>query len=75
VKGQQNPNAVTMINSGDLIVEWGAPLSPEGTTADAVLAYLKTVPEQGGKVLMQDGMTIRLMTAEKFKSALKASPR
>jgi hypothetical protein len=75
VKGQQNPNAVAMINSGDLVVHWGASPSPEGTTADAILAYLKTVPEQGGNVLMQDAMTIKMMTAEEFKATPKASPR
>jgi hypothetical protein len=48
VKGQQHPIAVAMINSGDLIVQRGAPLSAEGATANAVLTYLKAVPEQGG---------------------------
>src|SRR4051794_40118918 len=43
IKGQRSPIAVEMINSGDLIVQWGAPLSPEGGAADAVLAYVKTV--------------------------------
>ena len=30
IKGQQCPIAVEMINSGKLVVQWGAPLSPEG---------------------------------------------
>ena len=75
VKGQRYPIAVTMINSGALIVLWGAPLSPQGATADAVLAYVNTVPEKGGDVLMQDGRTIKKMTAEEFQAAPKASPR
>jgi hypothetical protein len=75
VKGQQNPIAVSMIKSGDLIVQWGASLSPEGDTASAILAYVKTVPEQGGYVLMQDGRTIKKMAADEFRSAPKASPR
>ena len=54
VKGQGYPMAVEAIKSGDLVVRWGAPLSPEGEPSDAVLAYMKTVPEQGGQVLMQD---------------------
>jgi hypothetical protein len=29
VQGQRYPIAVEMIKSGDLIVQWGAPLSPE----------------------------------------------
>ena len=75
IKGQQFPMAVEMIKSGDLIVQWGAPLSPEGGAADAVLAYVKSVPEQGGNVLMQDGQTLKKMTADEFKAALKAGAR
>jgi hypothetical protein len=75
VKGQRSPIAVEMINSGELIVQWGAPLSPEGATADTILAYVKTVPEQGGSVLMQDGRTIKKLTADEFKTAPKAGNR
>jgi hypothetical protein len=75
VQGQQYPFAVSMIKSGDLIVQWGAPVSAEGETADAVLAYVKTVPDQGGNVLMQDSRTIKRMTAQEFKTAPKAVPR
>ncbi len=48
-----------MLKSGELVVQWGAPLVPENEAADAVLAYLKTVPEQGGLVLLQDGWTVK----------------
>src|SRR5262245_22355950 len=65
IQGQRDPMAVTMINSGDLVVRWGTPLSATGEN-QAVLAYVKTVPESGGYVLMQDGETIRNMTAEEF---------
>jgi hypothetical protein len=75
VKGQQFPMAATMINSGDLVVQWGAPLLPEGATVDAVLAYVKRVPDEGGNVLMQDGRTVKKMTAEEFKATTKAGPR
>ncbi len=75
IKGQRDPMAMEMIKSGNLVVQWGAPLSPEGASADAVLAYVKTVPEQGGYVLMQDGKSIRMMTAEEFKTAPKAASR
>ena len=75
IKGQRDPMAMEMIKSGDLVVKWGTPLSPEGAIADAVLAYVKTVPEQGGYVLLQDGKTIRKMTAEEFKTAPKAASR
>ena len=73
--GQAYPNAVQMVSSGALVVQWGAPLLPEGANPDAVLAYLKTVPEQGGSVLMQDGNTITTMTADEFKAAPKAASR
>jgi hypothetical protein len=75
IKGQQFPIAVEMIKSGDVIVQWGAPLSTEGEPADAVLAYVKSVPEQGGNVLMQDGKTLKKMTAEEFRAAPKAGSR
>jgi hypothetical protein len=75
VKGQGYPVAVEWLKSGDLVVQWGAPLSPEGEAAPAVLAYLKTVPEQGGLVLLQDGWTIKPMTADEFNAASKAGSR
>jgi hypothetical protein len=75
VKGQGYPGAVEMLKSGQLVVQWGAPLAPEGTAADAFLAYVKTVPEQGGQVLMLDGRTIKTKTADEFKAAPKAGGR
>jgi hypothetical protein len=72
VKGQQFPIAVEMIKSGDLVVQWGAPLSRTGQAADTVLAYVKTAPQQGGYVLMQDGTTVKKMTADEFNAAPKA---
>jgi hypothetical protein len=74
-KGQGYPNAMQMVKSGELIVQWGAPLAPAGKGADAVLAYFKPLPEQGGNVLMQDGDTIKRMTADEFKAAPKAAGR
>ena len=65
--------AVDAIKSGELVVQWGAPLSPQGEPADAVLAYGKTVPEQGGPVLLQDGWAIKSMTADEFRAAPKAA--
>jgi hypothetical protein len=73
VKGQGQPIAVEMLRSGELVVQWGAPLVPENGATDAVLAYVKSVPEQGGLVLLQDGWTIKTMTADEFKAATKAT--
>jgi hypothetical protein len=72
IKGQQYPIAVEMIKSGDLVVRWGATPSRGGETPVAILAYVKMVPEQGGKVLMQDCKTIKQMTADEFRTAEKA---
>lgn len=55
---------------GDLVAVWGTNL--DEAAADAVLAYEKKAPEQGGFVLMQDGKTIKKMSAEEFKAAPKA---
>jgi hypothetical protein len=75
VKGQGYPVAVELLKSGELVVQWGASLTPEGEAAPAVLAYLKAVPDQGGLVLLQDGWTIKTMTADQFKAASKAVGR
>jgi hypothetical protein len=75
IKGQSYPNAIRLLKSGDLVVQWGSPLSADGETADAVLAYFRTVPAEGGSVLMQDGNTIKTMTADEFKAAPKAGFR
>jgi hypothetical protein len=75
VKGQGYPIAVEQLKSGELVVHWGAPLAPEGESTPGVLAYSKTVPEQGGLVLLQDGWTIKKMTADEFKAAPKAAGR
>jgi hypothetical protein len=72
---QGYPNAFEMLKAGELIVRWGTPLSPKGEMPDAVLAYLKAVPEQGGSVLMQDGLTIKTMTADEFNATPKPAGR
>ena len=64
------PTGFTELKSGNIVVFWGAPLSE--TATDAVLAYEKAVPQSGGFVLMQDGKTIKKMTADEFKAATKA---
>ena len=61
------------IRSGEVVVRWQATLpdseaEPTSTTSDEVLAYWKTVPEEGGPVLMLD-RSVRKMTAEEFKVA------
>jgi len=36
---------------------------------------VKTVPQQGGYVLLQDGKTIKKMTADEFNAASQAATR
>jgi hypothetical protein len=59
------------VKRGEVVLVYGASLQ-EGV-ADKVLAYDKQVPDSGGYVLMQDGTTVKKMTAEEFKAAQKAS--
>ncbi len=70
------PSGYEAIRSGEVVVRWGATLpdtkeEPVASSAPQVLAYLKTVPQQGGPVLLLD-RTTREMTAEEFKSATLA---
>ena len=58
------------VKNGEYVVVWGAPIDP--AAADKVIAYEKETPESGGYVLMQDGKTVKKMTADEFKAAPKA---
>jgi hypothetical protein len=67
------PSGYEAVVHGEVIVRWGASLpdtkeEPGGTPSPEVLAYLKTVPQTGGPVLLLD-RTTRPMTAEEFKAA------
>jgi len=64
------PGGYSSVKNGDIVVVWGAE-TQDGAT-DKVLAYEKKAPESGGYVLMQDGTTVKKLTAEEFKSAPKA---
>jgi hypothetical protein len=57
------------VQNGDVIVFWGADLTPGST---AVLAHERDVPKTGGMVLLQDGETIKPMTVQEFQAAPKA---
>ena len=67
-----SPAGVRAIRTGEIIVRFGATLpdTEEGVrgSSDEVLAYLKTVPESGGQVLMLN-REVKSMTAEEFKAA------
>jgi hypothetical protein len=68
-----SPTAYGAIRSGQVVVRWGVTLpdteiEPTSPPSDEVLAYLKTVPEVGGPVLMVDRRP-RTMTPDEFKAA------
>jgi len=58
------------VRDGEIVVFYGVPLDKQ--VSDKVLAYEKKTPESGGYVLMQDGTTIKKLTADEFKAAPKA---
>lgn len=62
------------LQSGQYVVVWKANPALTPDAKGTVLAYHKSVPEQGGLVLMLDGQVHRL-SAEEFKAAPRASAR
>jgi hypothetical protein len=66
------PRAYEAVKSGELVVLWGSPLKGEGDTGknEAVVAYEKKVPGEGGYVLLSAG-TVKQMTPAEFNAAPK----
>jgi hypothetical protein len=64
------PLACGKVKDGQIVLFFGVPLQ-EGVE-DKILAHEKLTPEAGGHVLMQDGKTIKKVTADEFKAAPKA---
>ena len=58
------------LKRGEIVVIYDASL--QDGSSDKVIAFEKQAPESGGHVLMQDGKTIKKMTADEFKAAPKA---
>jgi hypothetical protein len=67
------PRGYEAVKSGAVVVLWGAPLKGEGEAGsnEAVVAYEKAVPTDGGFVLLSAG-TVKKMSADEFKAAPKA---
>ena len=70
---RMNPTGVRAVETGDVIVRFGANLPDTGEEpgkgpGDEVLAYEKDVPTAGGHVMMLN-RTIRTMTPEEFRAA------
>src|SRR5262245_31037702 len=70
------PKGYDAIKSGEVVVLWGAPMQGEGQVGknEAVAAYEKNVPTEGGFVLLSAG-TVKRMTAEEFAAAPKAGKK
>src|SRR5262249_25450820 len=67
------PLGYRAVVAGDVVGVWGAtmPGEGEGGGTDAVVAYEKKTPTEGGAVLLQNGQ-IRQMTVDQFQAAPKA---
>jgi hypothetical protein len=70
------PRGYAAVQSGAVVVFWGAPLKGEGEVGqnEAVVAYEKGVPTEGGYVLLSAG-TVKKMTAAEFGAAPKAGKK
>ena len=70
------PRAYDAVKSGDVVVLWGAAQKGEGDAGkdEAVVAYEKNAPTQGGYVLLSAG-TVKKVSAAEFASAPKAGKK
>jgi hypothetical protein len=70
------PRAHEAVKSGAVVVLWGAAQKGEGESGkdEAVVAYEKAVPTDGGYVLLSAG-TVKKMTAAEFSAAPKAGKK
>ena len=70
------PRGYEAVQSGAVVVLWGAALKGEGDAGkdEAVLAYEKATPTEGGYVLLSAG-TVKKMTATEFNTAPKAGKK
>jgi hypothetical protein len=70
------PRAYEAVKSGEVVILWGASLKGEGDVGrdEVVVAYVKSVPTDGGHVLLSAG-TVKKMTAAEFAAAPKAGKK
>jgi hypothetical protein len=67
--GPAFPNGMQALQTGQCVAIWNH-LNKASTAPDAIFAYEKDAPIQGGYVLTRDG-TVKLLTAEEFQTAPK----
>jgi hypothetical protein len=74
--GHNFPRGYEAVKSGEIIVLWGSPMQGEGQVGsnEAVVAYEKAVPKDGGLVLLSAG-TVKKMTPDEFNAAPKAGKK
>jgi hypothetical protein len=70
------PMGYEAVKSGNVVVLWGAAQKGEGDVGkdEAVVAYEKAVPTEGGYVLLSAG-TVKKMTPAEFNAAPKAGKK
>jgi hypothetical protein len=69
------PLGYRALQAGEVVVVWGATMPGEGERGkgDAVVAYEKKAPSEGGLVLFHDG-AVKELSAAAFAAAPKAGP-
>jgi hypothetical protein len=62
----KGPAGSSAINAGNVVVVWGSGIVLN--EAWRLVAFEKDTPQSGGLVLMADGVTVRKLTADQFKT-------
>lgn len=70
----ENPGPYQGLKDGRYVFIWNANLHDNSKAFEAVLAYQKDVPTQGGPVLFMDG-AVKSLSANEFKSAPMAKAK
>ncbi|SIN95013.1 hypothetical protein SAMN05444166_1749 [Singulisphaera sp. GP187] len=65
------PSGFIQVRQGGVVVLWSVPTVK--TAVDTIIAYEAETPKSGGYVLMQDGTTVKKLTAEEFQTTPKAA--
>jgi len=65
------PAGYAAVKDGSVVVIWG--VGVQDGVSDKIIAHDKEAADSGGYVLMQDGKTVKKLSADQFKAASKAS--
>jgi hypothetical protein len=61
------------LQSGEVVINWGAGLSKTGEAGQTLLAYSRDAATESGAILLCDG-TVKEVSAQEFKSLQKRRP-